>query len=719
MIFEDLELIWREESHSPSHTIDGEVLRQIVEDRARGYRRRILWRDAADIATHLAVVGLLLGVTLRGLPSGASLVSWDTAPMLLCAFGYTFVSFFRYFSRQLQRRREAHFDDSIRGNLEQLVANAEYQIRMQKNYVWWYLLPVMPGFLLIAAGFWSDGPIAFWSMTSLILLIFAVIYWGNHVNLRKELIPQKQELEAMLQGMENGGIPAEIRTSVDPTRSVPLSRRILGFALAGIIFAMVGWILVFLLRPAEAPVIPEFEDVSRFEPGDVARLDTWLAEQVERCDYPSLSVAIVREGTVVYQRAFGFENLWSRRPATTNTLYHVASVTKAFTATLAGRLHEQGVVDLDHPVARYLPADVVISDTPAQGATITLRQLATHSSGLPRVVARDVQSVEWRYALEPARLYELLADVTLEFTPGTGERYSNLGFGLLGHVLELAANRPLNELLQELVCAPLELEHTAYHVDPELPHATGYTTPPRLPERYSYKRRLAGSGGLVTSIGDLAKFLNAHLIPGRFSTNLLAELHTAVMLESGVPAGRALGWSIEGNHPAGRILGKNGGRKNCTAWIGFAPAHRVGVAVVSNIGRPDVDPIGRWLLERSVPGGHRPVTDHGYAKVAPFNDLRWENDVPVVRVGEHWAPLVSIDGIPIERIMQHARKEFEDRARMRFGEDLPEVLGTMGLKPDWELTLGLRGNDGAVRQMRARMTEANRGLIRERRIADE
>ncbi|MDB4459277.1 beta-lactamase family protein, partial [bacterium] len=419
---------------------------------------------------------------------------------------------------------------------------------------------------------------------------------------------------------------------------------------------------------------------------------------------------------LVYQRAFGFENTWTDREATTNTAYHVASVSKAFTASLAALLHDRGVIDLDQPLSKYLPSDVSISDTPKVGAQVTLRQLASHTSGLPRRVPGNVQSVEWRYELEPERLYDLLADVTLEFKPGTDERYSNLGFGLLGHALELAANKPLNQLLQELLCVPLKLEHTAYHVDEDLQFATGYTTSPQLPERHSYKKRMAGSGGLVTSAGDLATFLAAHIKPGVFSSNTLAQLHTTANLKDGSTTSAALGWRIDMTHPSGPIHSKNGGRKNCSAWIGFSPKHKIGVAVITNVGDPDVDLIGRWLLTRSVPGGDRPTAINRHAKAAPFSGIRWENNRPIVQVGNRWSPLVSIDEIPIERIMDFAEKEYRSAAHMRFGEDLPELLSKMGHDPSWEVTLGLKAKDGQVQLLKVRMTEANRDLVRDARL---
>src|SRR5439155_1381807 len=99
----------------------------------------------------------------------------------------------------------------------------------------------------------------------------------------------------------------------------------------------------------------------------------------------------------------------------------------------------------DQPVAKYLPKGVSISTRPEIGAAITLRQLASHTSGLPRDVPGAIQSVEGRYQLEPQRLYDQLAKVELEFNPGTGELYSNFGFGLLGHALERAAGKPFEQ----------------------------------------------------------------------------------------------------------------------------------------------------------------------------------------------------------------------------------------------------------------------------------
>ena len=466
-------------------------------------------------------------------------------------------------------------------------------------------------------------------------------------------------------------------------------------------------------------VAPSFDDVSSFQPADVALIDDWLQEQVDLAQYPSLSVAIVSAGSVVYQRAIGFENLEAATKANSGTSYHVASVTKVFTTAIAARLHVDGVIDLDKPVAAYLPKGVALSKSPSIGAKITLRQLASHTSGLPRGVPGPVQRTEGRYRLEPELLYEHLSSVDLVTDPGSEELYSNLGMGLLGHALELAAGKPFDKLLKENVCDGLELDSTTVELDDQLRVAVGYSSStPRTPQTHSYRERLAPSGGLIASAPDLAKFLLAQMKPGLLPEEMLGEVHAPVQLLDGSKARTALGWSVRDFEPIGRVLKKNGGRNNCSAWIGFAPKQEVGVVVIANCGDPNVDWIGYWLLERSIADVDRallhrePISVHEYAKVAPFTGVRWEGDLPVVRVNGDWRKVVSIDGVEIDRIMEFAHERFGDRAHKRFAEDLVELLSSMGHEPDWSVTMGLQAESGEVENVKAEMTEANRNRVR-------
>ncbi len=107
------------------------------------------------------------------------------------------------------------------------------------------------------------------------------------------------------------------------------------------------------------------------------------------------------------------------------------------------------------------------------------------------------------------------------------------------------------------------------------------------------------------------------------------------------------------------------------------------------------------------------VTNGGYAKVAPFTAVRWEGEVPVVRVQNRWSKLIAIDDIPIGRIVSFAVAQYGEKARKRFAEDLVQVLSEMGHEPNWDVSLELEREDGQVEQVTQRMSEINRSLCRE------
>jgi CubicO group peptidase (beta-lactamase class C family) len=546
----------------------------------RSLDRTLFWRDCREAFAALIVVGFF----------GAYFFIFTT-PLARLGSILVILSSVFVVAYPISRKRGVPRpapDATLMESLHLELRRVEVEIALLRSVHWWYILPGTIGVLIFLAGLL--GSTGFAIVIALFGIAFdALIYWINQVACDKGLLPVKHEIESLMR--------------VEGTTATPEAKRsYTGAKIAMLLFTVLGIImLVAGVHEEEKLRPPAFSDVSAFTAGDRSRIDEWLRQQVIHANYPSLNVAIVRDGRIVYQRSYGFEDINTTNIASAQTSYNVASVTKAFTATLAVILHERGVVDLNAPVTKYLPNDVVISTKAKSGATITLRQLASHTSGLQRGVPGPVQSIEDRYQLEPERLYVQLAKAKLEFEPGTAELYSNLGFGLLGHALERAAGKPFEQLLQETVCEPLKLERTAIHVHDKLRVARGYgSNRRRVPEEHSYRERLAASGGLVASVEDLARFLSAQMAEGVLNRKMLDLLHTPTKLANGSNARTALGWSIATNRLAGRIIHKNGGRNNCSAWIGFAPDHKIGVAVVTNCGEPSVDPIGLWLLERAI-----------------------------------------------------------------------------------------------------------------------
>ena len=574
-----LKAMWRAHSVGPAPKLTDAEQIAAMQAKVKGLDRTIFWRDVRENIAGVFVIAVFGFYFFAFTAPLARLGSVLVILSSLVAMGYPW----------WRKRRvvKAEPDASLAETLNGELRKVDVEIALLRSVFWWYIFPLTVGVIVFFGG--VTGSLLrtmIWGV--LMMALDAAIYWINQFACDKRLVPLKQELEALLSIEGNG--PSIVEKRGRHVAPIFMALLTLGFAAIAV---------ETKLRGTDELKAPGFENVSALTTNDVAEIDEWLRQQFLAAKYPSLSVAIVRDGEIAHMKSYGFEDYKTSKIAGPRTVYHVASVTKAFTATVAVILHERGVIDLDAPVAKYLPSGVAISTMAERGGKITVRQLASHTSGLPRGVPGAVQSVEGRYALEPERLYALLKKVELQAEPGARELYSNLGFGLLGHVLERAAGKPYEQLVSGLVCEPLRLERTAIDGSKKLEAATGYSSSrARRPEGQSYKDRLAGSGGLTASVEDLAKFVGAQMKPGVFSSNALAHLHTQTKLADGSVGRTALGWTIRTNKVVGRIVEKNGGRNNASAWIGFAPEHGVGVVVATNCGDPSVDPIGRWLLER-------------------------------------------------------------------------------------------------------------------------
>lgn len=328
---------------------------------------------------------------------------------------------------------------------------------------------------------------------------------------------------------------------------------------------------------------PSFNDLSGRTDADFSRLDTWLQEQVDNGVYPSVSIAIADDEGVVHAAAFGWADRSNTRRATTQTLYQVASVTKVYTATLAAMLHENGVIDLDMPVASYLPGHVQLTTEPERAAVMTLRHLALHSSGLTRSPDSPVQTGDGTYrAFDPEKLYRNLAQTRLKFDPGADESYSNLGYGLLAHCMARHTGKPYADLLAEYLLNPLALEDTAAldQEDAKQQSRSARRYDPRTGRDLGpapLARRLVGSGGLVSTPSDVARFGAFYLrAQAGGEPRLSAEAAIAMTTPQRAPSGRRVrfGWD-QGDRLTGagnvEFPSKSGGRAGVGAYLLLSP----------------------------------------------------------------------------------------------------------------------------------------------------
>jgi D-alanyl-D-alanine-carboxypeptidase/D-alanyl-D-alanine-endopeptidase len=286
-----------------------------------------------------------------------------------------------------------------------------------------------------------------------------------------------------------------------------------------------------------------------------------------------------------------------------DTLFEIGSITKVFTSLLLADAVERHEVALTDAIAKYLPATATAPER--GGRAITLQDLATHTSGLPRLPGNmkpaDPANPYADYSVE--QLYQFLSSYQLPRDIGSQYEYSNLGGGLLGHVLALRAHTDYGSLVRERITAPLGMTSTAIALSPELKSrlAVGHGATLQPVANWDLPT-LAGAGALRSTTNDLLTFLAANL---GYTTSPLAPA-MAAMLAVRRPTGSgdlqiALGWHVLTTHGK-EIVWHNGGTAGYRTFIGFDRAARTGVVVLSNAGTvAGPDDIGRHLLDPQLP----------------------------------------------------------------------------------------------------------------------
>ena len=342
---------------------------------------------------------------------------------------------------------------------------------------------------------------------------------------------------------------------------------------------------------------------------------------VDRIDVQHQSVGIVvgvigPEGRRVI--AYGNLEKGDARPLNGDTVFEIGSATKVFTSLLLADMVQGKQVALDDPVTKYLPATVKMPER--NGRSITLVDLSTHTSGLPRLPGnlspRDPGNPYADYSVE--QLYQFLSGYQLTHDIGSTYEYSNLGGGLLGHVLARRAGTDYEALVESRICAPLGMKSTEITLTPEMKArlAVGHNAALASVKNWDLPT-LAGAGALRSTANDLLIFLAANL---GYSKSLLSPA-MAAMLKTRRPTGQqgleiALGWHIFTSNGK-EIVWHNGGTGGYRSFIGFDPRTRIGVVALSNTStNVGVDDIGRHLLDNSVPLAVAPK-EHKEAKIDP------------------------------------------------------------------------------------------------------
>jgi serine-type D-Ala-D-Ala carboxypeptidase/endopeptidase len=282
-----------------------------------------------------------------------------------------------------------------------------------------------------------------------------------------------------------------------------------------------------------------------------------------------------------------------------DTIFEIGSVTKVFTATVLADMVEEGLVALDDPVQRYLPAGV---ELPVRGRPVTLADLATQTSGLPRLppglLRRSLLQRRNPYAGFTERdLERAISRTRLKGSPGEKLRYSNFGFGLLGYALARLSEQPFEQPVRERVCDPLGLADTQISIPGEARarFADGHNRRGKQVPHWDLAA-LAGAGALRSTVADLLRFLELQLQPPTTRLGRAAQATHEPRAHRG-RLSQGLGWAgLRLRGDSRQMLWHNGGTGGFRSFLGFVKESEAGVAILSNCSR-SVDAIGFRILE--------------------------------------------------------------------------------------------------------------------------
>jgi CubicO group peptidase (beta-lactamase class C family) len=305
--------------------------------------------------------------------------------------------------------------------------------------------------------------------------------------------------------------------------------------------------------------------------------ENFIKKQMEIDRTPALSIGFMKDD-FVWTKGFGYADLENKTPATENSTYRLASVTKTMTAVTILQLVEKGKIDLDAEVQNYVPY------FPRKPWPVTVRQLLGHLGGISHYKDYDAEGhikvpKDAREAIAIFENFELVAE------PGTRFNYSSYGYNLLGAIIEGAAKQPYGDYMCENIWGPLGMDNT--YIDSPDNIIPGRVKGYRLiegkiknSEYVDISSRFA-AGGTRSTVVDLLKFAGGVMHEKLLSQKITNEMFASMTTKDGRFTGYGMGWSI--NNANGRFsVSHSGGQAETSTWLILFPEENFAIAAACN-----------------------------------------------------------------------------------------------------------------------------------------
>jgi len=326
----------------------------------------------------------------------------------------------------------------------------------------------------------------------------------------------------------------------------------------------------------------------------------WLEGQILYRELPGIVVGVVAGDSLVWVKGFGYADTKAKKPMSSDTKFRMASHSKLFTATAIMQLREQNKLRLDDAVSKYLPWFKVKPAAEDDGP-VTIEQLLTHASGLPREAGAHWTTLEFPTAEE---IRSLITDRQAAFAPQVRWKYSNLAYTIAGMVVEQVSGERWADYVQRNIFTPLGMD--ASSVDRNVEGlAVGYGR--RMPDGtrevmpFTDARGMASATGITSTVADMAKFVSAQFRTGPrggrqiLNTGSMREMHRVRSLENNWTQGNAIGFAV-GRVGDKTFIGHGGGYPGYTTQTSIDLENKVAVIVLTNTNDSNPNDIARQLM---------------------------------------------------------------------------------------------------------------------------
>lgn len=312
--------------------------------------------------------------------------------------------------------------------------------------------------------------------------------------------------------------------------------------------------------------------------GLTSDFDNMLSQEF-KSDEPGATALIAHNGQIIYERAFGMANLELQVPMHVDNVFRIGSITKQFTAVAILQLMEEGRLDLQDEITKYIP------DYPTQGQKITIENLLTHTSGIQDYARMKDTKQRGNLDFTPREMIDYFKNQPMRFIPGSKWEYSNSGYFLLGYIIEAITGKTYSKYLEDNIFKPLGMKNTSYASDRRLTknRANGYSKGDDGFENAAYLSMTQpyAAGGIQSTAEDIFLWNKALLSSKLITKESLNRAWTPHLLTDGMKTHYGYGWRFGYIQDSPSIW--HGGLINGFMAVAlYLPKEDVFVAVFSN-----------------------------------------------------------------------------------------------------------------------------------------